>query len=296
MASALTTVTDGVSSGQSLTASSSNALVTPGATVTIALTSSSGVVRWRLYQSQTYLSPHPPVAPLNYEIGATGPFQVTFTAPPYPCTLQLRSEVSDGNNPSYSDFTMQVSPGRVGYGSTYLVRGIVDANVANLASFTVAGNDGLTYVQGERLLLVSQTTAAQNGVYVVGVVAAGTAPLTRAPDMPAGATIYGGTIVEASEGTRWFSSSWKATATGAIVIGTNDPVFYPRVDMGLVTLSGGAGSTSTSWWKSGSRITAVDVTAANAVRAALNVAGKGNGSTVFAGTTTDQINYVITNW
>lgn len=35
------------------------------------------------------------------------------------------------------------------------VRGVVFANVADLAAFTVAGNDGLTYAAGERVLLAA---------------------------------------------------------------------------------------------------------------------------------------------
>ncbi|MFI0434026.1 MAG: hypothetical protein ACH36H_12910, partial [Candidatus Nanopelagicales bacterium] len=50
------------------------------------------------------------------------------------------------------------------------VRGVVYSNVASLAAFTVASNDGLTYTEGQRVLLANQTTAAQNGIYVVGAV------------------------------------------------------------------------------------------------------------------------------
>jgi hypothetical protein len=119
------------------------------------------------------------------------------------------------------------------------VRGVVYANVADLAAFTVASNDGLTYAEGERVLLANQTTAAQCGVYVVGTVATGTAPLVRAPELPTGATLVNGMTVEVSEGTIWAGSTWKAMATGTAVIGTNDPVFYPRVCKGTATLSAG---------------------------------------------------------
>lgn len=124
------------------------------------------------------------------------------------------------------------------------VRGLVAGNVAALATFTVTGNaydDGLTYVAGDRVLLAGQTTAAQNGVYVVGTVTTTTAPLTRATDMPAALALPNGSIVEVSEGTVWRGSSWKAmsTTTGGAVIGTNDPTFYPRRFAKVVTLSSG---------------------------------------------------------
>lgn len=129
------------------------------------------------------------------------------------------------------------------------VRGVVMNNVASLSSFTVTGNaydDGLTYEAGDRVLLVGQSTAAQNGVYVVGTVTSTTAPLTRATDMPAGAAYVNGSVVEVSEGTIWRGSSWKVMGTGALVVGTDNPAYYPRVWMKTVTLSSGTYATATA--------------------------------------------------
>src|SRR5262245_50683244 len=66
--------------------------------------------------------------------------------------------------------------------AVHKVRGVVDADVADLEAFTVAGNDGLTYAEGQRVFLAAQSTGAQIGIYVVGAVDAGVAPLTRALD------------------------------------------------------------------------------------------------------------------
>ncbi len=133
-------------------------------------------------------------------------------------------------------------------------RGVVFNNVADLTAFAVSGNaydDGLTYVAGDRVLLANQTTAAQNGIYVVGTVAT-TAPLTRASDMPSAAVLPNGSIIEVSEGTVFKLTSWKSTSTtaGGAVIGTNDPAFYPRNYKQTVTLASGTytigfGSTAT---------------------------------------------------
>lgn len=131
------------------------------------------------------------------------------------------------------------------------VRGVVTANVADLTAFTVASNDGLTYVAGDRVLLPVQTTAAQCGIYVVGTVAGATAPLTRATDMPAGLALPNGSVIEASEGTTFAGSTWKsmATTTGGAVIGTNDPLFYPQnfrktvaLVSGTIIIGAGGGS------------------------------------------------------
>lgn len=132
------------------------------------------------------------------------------------------------------------------------VRGVVFNNVASLAAFAVTGNaydDGLTYVAGDRVLLAGQTTATQNGIYVVGTVAT-TAPLTRATDMPAGLVLSDGTIVNVTEGTTFKRTEWKATAVGGAVVGTTDPAFYPRTYKQTLTLSAGTytigvGSTAT---------------------------------------------------
>lgn len=126
-------------------------------------------------------------------------------------------------------------------GSTRTVRGVVYSNVADLTAFTVASDDGITYVEGNRVGLVLQTTGAQCGIYVVGVVGGGTAPLTRATDMPAAAVMPNGLVMEVSEGTFYAGSSWKAMSTqaGGWTVGTHNPTFYPRNFKQTVTLSAG---------------------------------------------------------
>lgn len=118
-----------------------------------------------------------------------------------------------------------------------IARVVVTSNVADLAAFVVS-QDGVTLAAGDRVLLVNQTTAAQNGLYVVGTVAV-TAPLTRVADLPAAASYINGSTVEISEGTAWAGSTWKSMATGAKVVGTHDPLFYPKVWKKKVTLVAG---------------------------------------------------------
>jgi len=74
------------------------------------------------------------------------------------------------------------------------VHAYVETNVANLAAFTVALPQR-TLQPNDRVLLTAQTTPTQNGIYVVGTVASGTAPLTRAADFAAAATIPTGTLI-----------------------------------------------------------------------------------------------------
>jgi hypothetical protein len=156
-----------------------------------------------------------------------------------------------------------------------IARGVVTSNIASLAAFTVTGNaydDGLTYVAGDRVLLAGQTTGAECGVYVVGTVTSTTAPLTRATDMPAALALPNGSIVEISEGTVFRGSSWKSMATtaGGAVIGTNDPLFYPRSYSKVVTLSSG---TYTVGAGGGSEALFLFSTTTSSVQATRNTAG-----------------------
>lgn len=110
---------------------------------------------------------------------------------------------------------------------TYLpVQGVVTSNVASLSAFTVAGHDGQTFVENDRVLLANQTTGSQNGIYIVGTVAAGVAPLTRTFDMAAGSLIIAGTIVPIVGGTVFKGTDWRATVT--TTAGSGDPVHYPE--------------------------------------------------------------------
>lgn len=124
--------------------------------------------------------------------------------------------------------------------SSFKARGVVFANVASLAAFAVAANDGITYVQGDVVLLTAQTTASQNGPYVVGAVAGGNAPLTRPAWWNAGAPIIPGQVIQVGgEGTIFGGSEWKALCAKSKVVDTDDPVFYPRTCKGTVTLVAG---------------------------------------------------------
>lgn len=119
------------------------------------------------------------------------------------------------------------------------VDGVVTANVADLAAFAVGTNtDGLTHVEGNVVALVAQSTAAQNGLYLVGAVSGGTAALTRIGSLATGDTIAVGAVRFAvSGGTVFGNTDWKNTAAGTV--GTNDLAFYPgRVVREAVLVAG----------------------------------------------------------
>jgi hypothetical protein len=115
-------------------------------------------------------------------------------------------------------------------------RGASTANIANLAVFTVAGVDGLTYVEGERILLKDQGAASENGVYVCGAVAGGTCALTRALDADGNTELVPNCYVAVSEGTLALDTVWQLTTnTNPIVVGTTNLTFAAMpVTFGLV--------------------------------------------------------------
>lgn len=124
-------------------------------------------------------------------------------------------------------------------GQVHNVRGVVTAAVSDLSSFTVASNDGLTYVAGDRVLLVSQATKSQNGIYVVGSVTTGAAPLTRPTDFATGAVLPGGVEFSVNAGTLFANSQWKITTAGAITVGTTNFDAFPKsVTQSLALVAG----------------------------------------------------------
>lgn len=104
------------------------------------------------------------------------------------------------------------------------VRSASTANAANLAAFTVA-NDGVTLVAGDRVLLKDQSTGSENGIYVVGTVGTGTAPLTRATDFDAGAEVKPNTMIAVAAGTVNASTLWQITNTTTPTVGSTTLTF-----------------------------------------------------------------------
>lgn len=200
----------------------------------------------------------------------------------------------------------------------YQVRGVCLVNVANLAAFTVSQN-GITYAAGDVVLLTNQTTAAQNGPYVVGTVS-GTAPLTRPTWWAAAKVIPQGTVFEVGpEGTLLAGSSWKCTCAKGAVVDTDDPAVYPRKVGGTVTLVAGVATLGAahglfllSTTKSQVTLTrntadtSTSTTGGYAAPVASRTAGKigtgavGIAAQVAAGTTNtadvSTIDWLVTNW
>lgn len=137
-------------------------------------------------------------------------------------------------------------PARVGI--VHSVRGVVTSNVADLAAFTVATHDGLTFVEGDYVLLAKQTTSSQDGIYVVGVVDTGEAPLTRAADWAAAMVLPANSTVLVNEGTDFRNSRWFTSVAGSVTVGTTAPAFYPERAKGTTAaMTAGAVNVANTW-------------------------------------------------
>jgi hypothetical protein len=109
--------------------------------------------------------------------------------------------------------------------------------VATTGNVTLSGAqtiDGVAVVAGNRVLVKNQTTASENGVYVV---AAGA--WTRADDANADADVTAGLFTFVEEGTINQDSGWVLTTNGAITLGTTNLAFTQFSGAGSVTAGAG---------------------------------------------------------
>jgi hypothetical protein len=146
------------------------------------------------------------------------------------------------SSPTYQQVAVEIGMPSLYDGSTagggvisLTIDGVVTANVADLTAFAVGTNI---------VALVAQATAAENGLYLVGTVAGGTAPLTRINQLASGEVIVQGQVrFSVQAGTVFAHSDWKNTAAGTI--GTDDPAFFPaEVTITQALVAGAATITS----------------------------------------------------
>ena len=111
--------------------------------------------------------------------------------------------------------------------------------VATTANITLTGAqtiDGVSAVAGDRVLVKDQTTASQNGIYVVAVGAWTRA--TDADNSPAG-EVTAGMFCFVEEGTLNADTGWVLTTNGAITLGTTALSFTQFSGAGQITAGNG---------------------------------------------------------
>lgn len=177
------------------------------------------------------------------------------------CGLQDASGLVSGTNLEAAVATdIGTGNGLLAIAPPRRVRGVTAANMASFAGVSETF-DGLTLVEGNRILVAYQTTPAENGIYVVGTVAAGVADWSRAADMAAAAVVPNGTIVVVDAGTVGANTIYKLTNAGTITIATTGLTFeriYTSTEL-AVQGTAAAGATLMGIYDNGGLITATNV-------------------------------------
>jgi len=108
-----------------------------------------------------------------------------------------------------------------------------------IASALEAGDviDGVTLAEGDRVLLKDQSTASENGIYVVVASAAGAA--SRAPDADTSAKVTTGMFTFVSEGTVNGDNGFVLTTNDTITLGTTGLTFVQFSGAGQVIAGAG---------------------------------------------------------
>lgn len=253
-----------------------NQRINPGASVTVALQSSTGIRRWIIREDNT---DNLVLDGFYVQIEAgTGAFSTSFTMPRATCLLPLLSETWDGYNWVQARVIIQGFPAAVGQYHRAEVANTSNVNTANMNVVV----DGVTLTQGQYLLLVGQTTVAQNGVYVVGTVTASFAPLTRAPDLDTSVVVPSPQYVEVQQGTS-FSGQWKTSNTGNLTVGTTSVVYYPKVVRGSANLASNTVNVTTLWIQTGATFVAVATNLNATAQVSTVTAGAGTGNIIIQG-------------
>jgi len=103
---------------------------------------------------------------------------------------------------------------------------VVNTTNTNLTGGAPNVVDGVTLAANDRILVVGQSTASQNGLYSVTTAGTGSnGTWTRAVDGNATGEISSGMIVVATEGTAYGDSEWLLTTDNPIIVGTTSLAF-----------------------------------------------------------------------
>lgn len=125
--------------------------------------------------------------------------------------------LADPVNPQDAATKNYVDAARSGLDVKQSVRVTTTGNITLSGTQTI---DGISVVAGDRVLVKDQTTASQNGIYVV---AAGS--WTRASDADANAEVTSGLFTFVEEGNTQSATGWVLTSTGTLTVGTSPLTF-----------------------------------------------------------------------
>ena len=101
------------------------------------------------------------------------------------------------------------------------------ATTANITLSALQTIDGVTVVEGDRVLVKNQTTASENGIYD-----ASSGSWTRSLDFDGNQDVTDGTIIYVRAGTTQLKQFWAVSATNPITIGTTSISFIYAISFG----------------------------------------------------------------
>lgn len=114
---------------------------------------------------------------------------------------------------------------------------VVQAANITLLGGTPATVDGVNLQVSDRVLVVGQTDASENGVYIVSTLGSGSnGSWTRALDFNSNATITSGIIITTTEGDTYASKLWRLTTPDPITVGTTNLSFVSNLSNSNINL------------------------------------------------------------
>lgn len=154
--------------------------------------------------------------------------------------------LADPVNPQDATTKAYVDASRLGLDVKASVRAISLDNITTLSGLLTV--DGVSLVAGNRVLLVGQTNAEDNGIYVVSAT-----EWTRSIDADSDAKVTAGMFTFVEEGTLYADSSWVLTTNDTIALGTTELTFVQFASAGQTIAGNGL-------TKSGNQIDVVGTT------------------------------------
>lgn len=150
--------------------------------------------------------------------------------------LSLNSQkivsLADPSNPQDAATKAYVDAARSGLDVKASVRAATTANLTSLSGEVTV--DGVELVAGNRILVKNQSSAQNNGIYVV---AAGA--WSRATDADADAEVTSGMFTFVEEGTANGDSGWVLSTNGSISVGVTEIAFVQFSGAGQITAGDG---------------------------------------------------------
>lgn len=126
-------------------------------------------------------------------------------------------------------------------------RAITTTNISNLSGGTPSTVDGISLAQFDRVLVNSQDTGSQNGIYQVSAVGTGSnGTWTRVADASLDIDFISGKLVAVSEGTLFSNTLWQLSTNNPITVDTTALTFTQASALAVISAYDSTGGQSFS--------------------------------------------------